>query len=125
MEKYREVQYKNVSIKYYKNSNIIKPIEFLEDLQSKGIPVEKVFMKRDAEMDMQFGIGEYTIEELKQSSFVQDGLGDCLFTLKTEFFGIPVEIHFSENSDIVYMATPDPSIELDSLYEKKNNGLGL
>lgn len=125
MEKIREVTVNNGFVKYYKYDKIVNPVEFLEELIEKGIPVDKIFMKRDAEMDMQFDIGEYTLEELKKAAKALAYGPTCKFLLKTEFNSIPVEINFKDDSKVIYMITPDPSIELDSLYEKKNNGLGL
>lgn len=125
MDKISEVITNQGYVKYYNYGEIIKPVEFLEELQSKGIMVGKVFLKRDAEMDMQMGMGNYTIEELKKTERSLSYGSACNFILKTEFNAVPVEIHFSDNSKILYMITKEKKLELNSLYEKKNNGLSL
>lgn len=112
MEKIRQSVSGNNFVKYYRYKDIIRPIAFLDDLAAKGWKYDKVFMKRDAEMDMQFDIGYYTIEELKQvEKFLAYG-PECQFTLNASLNGNTAEIHFSDGSKIVYILTINPEFEL-------------
>lgn len=113
MEKIREAVYKKNIFKHYRYEEIVKPVEFLETLASKGWKFDKVFMKRDAEMDMQFDIGDYTLEELRQSETSLAYGPACMFTLKASLNDHVTEIHFSDDSPIVYMVTTEPDFELE------------
>ena len=100
-------------MKYYRCKDIIKPVAFLEDLAAKGWKYDKVFLKRDAEMDMQFDIGYYTIDELKQFEKNLSYGSACQFTLDAHLDDHIAEIHFSDDSQIIYMLTVDPEFELE------------
>ncbi len=125
MEKIREINYNIGTSKFYNYGKKVEPLEFIDELISKGIPVDTITVKRDAEMDMQIGVGTFSLEELRKKMPSLEAGDSCLFRIKTEFNGIPVEINFDNDSNIVYMRTPDNNIELTSLYEKKTSGLSL
>ena len=113
MEKIREVVLSKNLVKYYRYKEIVKPVKFLELLAAKGWEFDKVFMRRDAEMDMQFDIGDYTLEELRQAE-ASLAYGDpCKFTLNAILNGHTAEIHFSDDSSIVYMVTAELDFELE------------
>ena len=113
MEKIREATNKKNIVKYYRYEEIVKPVEFLEELAAKGWKFDKVFMKRDAEMDMQFDIGNYTLEELKNVKASLAYGPACMFTLEANLDDHFAEIHFSDDSKIVYMFTTEPDFELE------------
>ena len=113
MEKIRQVVSGSNFVKYYRCNDIIHPVAFLEDLAAKGWKYDKVFMKRDAEMDMQFDIGYYTIEELRQLDKSLAYGPACQFELEAQLDGHRAQIHFSDDSKIVYMLTSDPEFELE------------
>ena len=113
MEKIREATDKKNIVKYYRYEEIVKPVEFLEELAAKGWKFDKVFMKRDAEMDMQFDIGNYTLEELKNVKASLAYGPACMFTLEANLDDHFAEIHFSDDSRIVYMFTTEPDFELE------------
>ena len=113
MEKYNEIVFSKNIVKYYQCEEIVKPVAFLETLAAKGWKFDKVFMKRDAEMDMQFDIGEYTLEELRQAEASLAYGPACQFTLKASLHDHTAEIHFSDDSKIVYMITTEPDFELE------------
>lgn len=113
MEKIREVVWSKNLVKYYRYEEIVKPVKFLEALAAKGWKFDNVFMRRDAEMDMQFDIGYYTLEELRQTE-ASLAYGDpCNFTLNAMLNGHAAEIHFSNDSSIVYIITTEPDLELE------------
>ena len=113
MEKIREVVLSNNLAKYYRYEEIVTPVEFLESLAAKGWKYDKVFMKRDAEMDMQFDIGNYTLEELRKAKASLAYGPACMFTLEASLNDHVAEIHFSDDSPIVYMSTIEPDFELE------------
>lgn len=113
MEKIRQAVSGNNFVKYYRCKDIIHPVAFLKDLAAKGWKYGKIFMKRDAEMDMQFDIGYYTIEELRQLEKTLAYGPACQFTLDAHLDGHMAEIHFSDDSEIVYMFTSDREFELE------------
>lgn len=113
MEKIRQGVSGNNFVKYYCCKDIIRPVAFLEDLAAKGWKFDKVFMKRDAEMDMQFDIGYYTVEELRQLEKDLTYGPACQFTLDARLDDHVAEIHFSDDSKIVYMFTDDRDFELE------------
>ena len=113
MEKISEDIYTNNIVKYYRYGEIVKPVAFLEALAAKGWKFDKVFMKRDAEMDMQFDIGYYTLEELRQSEASLAYGPACKFTLEASLNGHAVVIHFSDDSKVIYMVTTEPDFELE------------
>lgn len=113
MEKIREVIFKKNIVKYYRYEEIVTPVEFLESLAAKGWKYDKVFMKRDAEMDMQFDIGNYTLEELRKAKASLAYGPACMFTLEASLNDHVAEIHFSDDSQIVYMSTIEPDFELE------------
>lgn len=113
MEKIREVAFTNNIVKYYRYEKIVNPVEFLEALAAKGWKFDKVFMKRDAEMDMQFDIGYYTLEELRQAETLLAYGDPCMFTLNAVLNGHTAEIHFSDDSKVVYIFTTEPDFELE------------
>ena len=113
MEKIREVVYNKTIVKYYRYGEIVKPVAFLEELAAKGWKFDKVFMKRDAEMDMQFDIGNYTLEELRESEQALQYGPACMFTLNAVLDGHAAEIHFSDDSKIFYMMTDEKDFELE------------
>ena len=125
MDKIREIITNRGYVKYYDYGQIVVPINFLEELQNKGLKVNKVFMKRDSEMDMQMGTGEYTIEDLKKQEHYFLYGSACKFTLQTEIDDIPVEINFRDDSKVLYMVTFEKDLELSFLYEKKTRGINL
>lgn len=113
MEKIRQSVSGNNFVKYYRGKDVIHPVSFLENLAARGWKYDKVFMKRDAEMDMQFDIGYYTIEELRQlEKYLAYGPA-CQFTLDARLDDHMAEIHFSDDSKIVYMFTADQEFELE------------
>lgn len=114
MEKIRQAVSGNYFVKYYRCKDIIKPVAFLEDLAAKGWKYDKFFLKRDAEMDMQFDIGYYTIDELRRLEKDLSYGPACQFTLDAHLDDDHMaEIHFSDDSKIVYMFTVDPMFELE------------
>ena len=113
MEKIREATNKKNIVKYYRYEEIVKPVEFLEELAAKGWKFDKVFMKRDAEMDMQFDIGNYTLDELRKFKASLAYGPACMFTLEASLNDHVAEIHFSDDSKIVYMSTIEPDFELE------------
>lgn len=113
MEKIRQSVSGNNFVKYYRCKDIIRPVAFLEDLAAKGWKYGKVFMKRDAELDMQFDIGYYTIEELRQLEKALAYGPACQFTLNAYLDDHMAEIHFSDDSKIIYILTVDPEFELE------------
>ena len=113
MEKIREATNKNNIVKYYRYGEIVKPVEFLEELAAKGWKFDKVFMKRDAEMDMQFDIGNYTLDELRKFKASLAYGPACMFTLEANLDDHFAEIHFSDDSRIVYMFTTEPDFEFE------------
>ena len=113
MEKIRQVAYTKDFVKYYRCEDIITPVAFLEELAAKGWKYDKVFMKRDAEMDMQFDIGYYTIEELRLRQNALDYGPACLFALEAQLGDHKAEIHFSDDSKVVYMITAESEFELE------------
>ena len=113
MEKIREATNKNNIVKYYRYGEIVKPVEFLEELAAKGWKFDKVFMKRDAEMDMQFDIGNYTLDELRKFKASLAYGPACMFTLEANLDDHFAEIHFSDDSKIVYIFTTEPDFELE------------
>ena len=113
MKKIREVIFKKNIVKYYRYEEIVTPVEFLESLAAKGWKYDKVFMKRDAEMDMQFDIGNYTLEELRKAKASLAYGPACMFTLEASLNDHVAEIHFSDDSKIVYMSTIEPDFELE------------
>ena len=113
MEKIREATDKKNIVKYYRYEEIVKPVEFLEELAAKGWKFDKVFMKRDAEMDMQFDIGNYTLDELRKFKASLAYGPACMFTLEANLDDHFAEIHFSDDSKIVYMFTTEPDFELE------------
>ena len=113
MEKIREVIFEKHIVKYYRYEEIIRPVEFLESLAAKGWKFDKVFMKRDAEMDMQFDIGDYTLEELRKAKASLAYGPACVFTLEASLNEHFAEIHFSDDSKIVYISTIEPDFELE------------
>jgi hypothetical protein len=113
MKKISEVIVKNGIVKYYRCESVLNPVEFLESLVSKGWEFDKVFMKRDAEMDMQFGIGYYTLAELKESQASFAYGAPCQFTLEATLGSHVAQIHFSDDSAIVYLVTAEPDFELE------------
>ena len=113
MEKIREVIFKKNIVKYYRYEEIVTPVEFLESLAAKGWKYDKVFMKRDAEMDMQFDIGNYTLEELKNVKASLAYGPACMFTLEANLDDHFAEIHFSDDSKIVYIFTTESDFELE------------
>ena len=113
MEKIREATNKKNIVKYYRYEEIVKPVEFLEELAAKGWKFDKVFMKRDAEMDMQFDIGNYTLDELRKFKASLAYGPACMFTLEANLDDHFAEIHFSDDSKIVYMFTTEPDFELE------------
>lgn len=125
MDKLKEILTNRGFVKYYDYGSVIDPISFIEELQIKGVEVNKIFVKRDSEMDMQMGVGEYTIEELKKLEYYFKYGSACNFSFQTEIGTIPVEINFRDDSNVLYMVSLDKDIELSSLYEKKTRGMNL
>ena len=113
MEKCSETVYGSQYFKYYRREKPVAPVAFLEELRGKGWSFHKVFMQRDAEMDMQFDIGNYTLEELKQAEASLACGPACKFTLEANLNSHAVEIHFSDDSEVVYMITTEPDFELE------------
>ena len=113
MEKIEEITNEKNIVKYYRYEEIVKPVEFLEELAAKGWKFDKVFMKRDAEMDMQFDIGNYTLDELRKFKASLAYGPACMFTLEAKLDDHFAEIHFSDDSRIVYMFTTEPDFELE------------
>ena len=116
MEKISEVIVKNGIVKYYRCEKVVNSVEFLESLALKGWKFDKVFMKRDAEMDMQFGIGYYTLEELNRGKAIwqfyiktidENGLitafSDEAMTGEQQQVTIPedVEIYYTVGADVL------------------------
>ena len=113
MEKIREVIFKKSIVKYYRYEKIVSPVAFLETLAAKGWEFDTVFMKRDAEMDMQFDIGYYTLEELRKAE-TSLACGDVrMFSLNAKLNEHTAEIHFSDDSPVIYMRTTEPDFELE------------
>ncbi len=69
-------------------------------------------MRRDAEMDMQFDIGNYTLDELRKVKASLAYGPACMFTIEAKLDDHFAEIHFSDDSKIVYMFTTEPDFEL-------------
>ena len=98
--------------KFYRYKEDIKPVKFLEKLASKGWKFDTVFMKEDAEMDMQMLIGDYTLEKLKRIERIFDD-DTYKFKLKASLNNHVAEIHFFNDSDVFYMVTSEPDFELE------------
>ena len=113
MKKIREIVWKNAIIKYYQYEKVVKPVEFMEALSTKGWKFDKVFMERDAEMDMQFDIGYYTLDELRQAETVFSYGDPCTFTLPATLDDHSAEIHFCDGSQIIYIYTSEIDFELE------------
>ncbi len=112
VELIRIMEYSRHCSKFYRCQEIVCPVPFLKKLRDAGLAFDRVSMKRDAEMDMQFGAGDYTLEALEASGPFPDNGDACLFTVKTWIDGVPVEIQFSDDSDIVYLVTPKRDLDL-------------
>ena len=111
MKKIQEITMSKGYIKYYRYDRVICPVEFLEDLAAKGWKYDNVFMKRDAEMDMQFDIGNYTLAQLREMDLSSGPA--CMFTLEASLGPHTARIHFSDDSKVVYMETTEKDFELE------------
>ena len=121
MKKVNEKNYNGVTVKFYDvETKEIDPIGFIEQLSQSGIQIQSIYVEEDVEFDMKMNTGHYTLEQLKEkypqikkmdfsTHFRVSGvLNDC-----------PVKIEFKNDSNIVYLTSSSPTLELPDLLEKK------
>lgn len=123
MNKVNEMILNGRYFKFYNYGEDINPIKLLKELKMYGFEINKFFLKEDAEMDMQMMIGEYTLEELENKPSLHLDENDYNFSIPATIYGENIEIHFFNNSNILYMVTDDKDLELSDLVQKKNNKL--
>ena len=119
MEKINELINNNKYVKYYSCGENIVPVELLTKLKTAGFQFDKIFLKEDAEMDMQMRIGQYSLEELENNKnlFLNNDIYN--FTVYAIIDENQVEIHFYNDSKVLYMITDNKYLELDDLLQKK------
>ena len=108
MEKLETIRTNRGCAKYYRLDRQADPREFLEDLTAMGWTFDRVFLRRDAELDMQSDMGFYAPADLPSP----DGT-PRLYTLTAHRNGKSGEIHFSDDSNVVYLVTKDEELELN------------
>lgn len=108
MEKLEVIRTNRGYAKYYRLSREPVPEEFLAELKALGWTFDRVFLRRDAEMDMQFDIGFYSPEALPRTQ----GGPPRLFTVTATREGKSGEIRFCDDSDVVLLVTDHPDLEL-------------
>lgn len=123
MDKVNEMTLNGKYFKFYNCGGNIEPIKLLKELKMYGLEINKFFLKEDAEMDMQMMIGEYTLEDLENKPSLHLDENVYNFSIPATIYGKNVEIHFFNNSNILYMVTDDKDLELTELFQKKSNKL--
>ena len=120
-KKVNEQNYNGVMVKFNNvGSKEIDPIGFIEHLIQSGVQVQSIYVEEDVEFDMKMNTGHYTLEQLK-AKYPQIKKMD--FSTHFRVSGVlndcPVKIEFKNDSNIVYLTSSSPTLELSDILEKK------
>jgi len=127
MEKTNEIKRASYTAKWYSrsaNEPITVIIQQLND--NNEIEINYVQVSEDVDQDAKEVSGSYNIDMFLRKYDQIKSLGSNLsYKVVMDYNDLSLTTDFYEDSDIVVLSTPDPSLEIDDLIQKKNKGLGL
>ncbi|MBQ6539383.1 MAG: hypothetical protein IJL76_03815 [Bacilli bacterium] len=115
MELYSERIEDGKYVKRYKNDEVLKLDEIVNNLQSKGVTVNRILVEEDAELDMQnFGEEIITSDEFDKLHRYNTGY-DFHYEFDIEYGEKPVGLNVYKS--IFRVTSEDPDLQLSDIYE--------
>jgi len=127
MRKYNEIPRHGFTTKWYFNEPGKKAIDTIRELrENPDININYVQVDEDVELDAKEVEGSYNIDAfIEKYEEIKSNGTDLSYKLVITYNELNLLVDLQETSSIVVLSTPEPTLEIDDLIQKKNKTLGI
>ena len=123
MKKFKEVPRKGFTTKWYFREENKTILDIIRDLKNNSeIKINYIHVDEDVELDAKEVAGSYNVDTFiaNYDKYKTTGTG-LTYKVVMTYNDLNVLIDLHEGSNLVVLSTPEPSLEIEDLIQKKSN----